>query len=167
MSNTYLDKLVRDYKKEGIFVDSGILTLFIVGSLDSKLVRNFGRTAMFSEDDVFTVIEFIEAFDVRITTPHILTEVNNFVDKRSDMLAVLSGYIASASEKLVSSLKIAENDAFLKFGLSDSSIIHTSQGKYLIFTDDNRLCGYLPNVGIDVVSLDELRKVVIKQVEKS
>jgi rRNA-processing protein FCF1 len=160
MINSYLEKLVSKYKQKGIFVDTGILTLYIVGSLDASLVSKFGRTAGFSENDFITVSEFIDAFEIKITTPHILTEVNNFVDSRSDLLEVLRGYMASASEKVVSSSEIAENHAFLKFGLSDSSIIHVAQGKYLVFTNDSRFLGYLRNNGIDAVSLDELLKTV-------
>ena len=92
----YLSQLVLKYKKSGVFVDAEILLLYIVGSKDPRLIRNFGRTANFDENDFNLVSEFIEKFDHKITSPHILTEVSDLLGESNDFHTILKVYISEA-----------------------------------------------------------------------
>ena len=155
--NDYLSQFVDKYKKKGVFVDSEILLLFIVGSKDPRLIRNFGRTAKFDENDFILVSEFIEKFDYKITSPHILTEVSDLLGESSDFQIILEAYINLSEEKFLTSREIAKSKSFFKFGLADSAIIETSKNLHLIFTADNRFYGYLTSMGIDAVNFDSLK----------
>jgi hypothetical protein len=153
----YLSTLVGKYRQKGIFVDSEILLLFIVGSKSPGLIKNIGRTAKFNENDFILVSEFIENFDLKITSPHVLTEVSDLLKKDEDLHIILKTYINLAVEKFLTSKEIAESASFRKFGLADSAIIESSKNKYLIFTADNPFYGYLINQGIDSVNFDSLK----------
>ncbi len=153
----YLSSLVVKYKNQGVFVDSEILLLYIVGSKDPRLVRKFGRTANFDENDFNPVSEFIESFNLKITSPHILTEVSDLLGESNDFHTILEVYINTSEEKNLSSREVAKCDSFLKFGLADSAIVEISQNSHLVFTADNRFYGYLTNSGIDAVSFDQLK----------
>lgn len=141
--NEYLVELVRKYRDKGVFIDSEILLLYIVGSKDPRLIRNFGRTAKFDENDFILASEFIEKFDNKITSPHILTEVSDLLGENNDFHLILKAYINLSEEKFLTSKIIAESDGFLSFGLADNAIIEISKGEHLIFTADNRFYGYL------------------------
>lgn len=121
--NNYLSVLVGKYKKKGVFVDSGILLLFIIGSTNPSLIRHFKRTANFDENDFILVSEFIETFDYKITSPHILTEVSDLLGESNDFHIFLETYINLAEEKFLTSKEIAKSETFLKPGLADSAII--------------------------------------------
>jgi hypothetical protein len=157
--NDYLSHLVGKYKKKGIFVDSEVLLLFIVGSKDPNLIRKTGCTEKFDENDFILVSEFIEAFDYKITSPHILTEVSDLLGESNDFHTILQIYINLAEEKILTSREIAKSPSFLKFGLADSAIVESSNDAYLIFTADNRFYGYLTTKGIDAVNFDSLKSV--------
>ncbi len=153
----YLSRLVGKYKEKGVFVDSEILILFIVGSKDPNLIRNFGRTAKFDENDFILVSKFVDFFDLKITSSHILTEVSDLLGESIDFQLILETYINLAEEKFLPSKKVAKSDSFLQFGLADSAIIEISYNSHLIFTADNRFYGYLSNMGIDAVNFNLLK----------
>ncbi|CAN5367153.1 hypothetical protein BH20ACI1_BH20ACI1_15430 [soil metagenome] len=153
----YLSQLVGKYKKKGIFVDSEILLLFIVGTKDPNLIGNFGRTAKFDENDFILVSSFIDYFYLKITSPHILTEVSDLLGESNDFQFILKTYINIAEEVFLPSKNVAKSESFLKFGLADSAIIEVSKNSYLIFTADNRFYGYLSNMGIDAVNFNLLK----------
>jgi len=157
--NEYLLQLLTKYKEKGILVDTNILLLYLVGSLDINLIRNFSRTAMFTEKDFDFVSRFIDSFTVKITTPHILTEVSNLFGNRTDLHVILKGFLKLVDEKFLESIEVADTKPFLDFGLTDTAIIETSKNSYLILTDDKPFFGYLLSKGIDAVSLHQLRMI--------
>ena len=136
-----------------------LVLLYIVGSFDINLIRDFKRTAMFTEDDFERVSKFIDFFDIKITVPHVLTEVSDFIDNRQNLQAVLKVFIETTKEVFIESIELSKKDTFLKFGLADTSVSYTAKDNYLIFTDDRPLYGFLINSQIDAVNLDQIRMI--------
>ncbi len=60
-------------------------------------------------------------------------------------------------EKYVASTRLAVTLPFIKFGLTDSSIIAEAKGNYLVLTDDLRLLSYLQSLLIDAINFNHLR----------
>ncbi len=159
MNDSNLLRLFNKYKNKGIFIDTGILLLYVVGSDNPALVKKFSRTANFDENDFILVSKFIDNFKSKITSPHILTEVSDLLgeNEKNNFHIILQTYINGVEEKLLTSKEIAASESFLKFGLADSAIIENSKETYLIFTADNRFYGYLTSTGIDAVNFDSLK----------
>jgi len=157
--NDYLLKLIQKYKQKGLLVDTNILLLYIVGIVNVDLIRNFSRTANFTENDFYLVEKFINFFDVNITTPHILTEVSDLLGNRRELQLALRKYIEPIEEKFLESKQITRTKTFLQFGLADTAITETAKNSYLVVTDDNPLFGYLVNQKIDAVNLDQIRMI--------
>lgn len=158
--NDYLLELIQKYKQKGVLIDTNILLLYIVGLFDISLIRDFKRTANFSEDDFDIVSNFLRLFNKKIVTPHILTEVSDFIDNRQELQALLKFFIEKESEeKFSESPLVVKRKEFIIFGLADTATIETAKSGYLIFTDDNPLYGFLLNSRIDAINLDQLRKI--------
>ena len=157
--NDYLLNLIQKYKQKGLLVDTNILLLYIVGIVNVDLIRNFSRTANFTENDFYLVEKFINFFDVNITTPHILTEVSDLLGNRIELQLALGKYIELIEEKFLESKQITRTKTFLQFGLADTAITETAKNSYLVVTDDNPLFGYLVNQKIDAVNLDQIRMI--------
>lgn len=155
--NEYLISLIRKYRNKGILIDTNLLLLYLVGLYDIELIRDFKRTSHFNTDDFSNTQEFIELFDVKVTTPSILTEVSDLIDNRQDLQIVLKLYIELAQEKFVDSKEVCQEPRFTYFGLADMATLITAKDSYLVFTDDRPLYGYLVNSGIDAVNLDQVR----------
>lgn len=155
--NEYLISLIQKYRKKGILVDTNLLLLYLVGSYDIEQIRDFKRTSHFNTDDFSNAQEFIELFEVKIATPHILTEVCDFMGNRYEFLEMLQLYVNISEEEFISSKEVCKEPNFIKFGLADMATLEIAKDSYLVFTDDKPLFGYLTNLGIDAVNLDQVK----------
>lgn len=155
--NEYFLGLFTKYRKSGVLIDTNILLLFIVGSLNPDLIPKVSRTANFSFQDFQIVEKTIDFFDNKITTPHILTEVSNLID-RVEIQDAFRSYVEIVVEQFIESSRVITNEMFSKFGLTDAAILELSKDSYLVLTDDGPLLGLLENKGVDAISLNMLRK---------
>ncbi|MDQ3181131.1 MAG: hypothetical protein M3Q33_11490 [Acidobacteriota bacterium] len=157
--NDYLQKLIQKYKFKGILIDTNILLLYIVGTVNTDLIRNFKRTTTFTEEDFYRVSKFIEFFKLKIATPHILTEVSDLLGNRIELQFALGKYIELTEEIFIESKKLSQAKPFLQYGLADTAISQTANNSYLVVTDDNSLFSYLVNQKIDTINLDQIRMI--------
>lgn len=157
--NDYLLKLIQKYKRKGLLIDTNLVLLYIIGSIDIWLIRDFSRTAMFTVDDFDKVSRFIDYFDLKITTPHVVTEISNLIGNRQNIQSLLKIYIENSKEIFLESSNVSNSNAFLNFGLADTAIMNTAKTSYLIFTDDKPFYGFLINSKIDAVNLDQIRMI--------
>ncbi|HQZ83046.1 MAG TPA: hypothetical protein PLR83_07480 [Pyrinomonadaceae bacterium] len=151
--------LVRTYQKRGVFIDTNLLILYIVGSLDPKQIGRHKRTADYSFDDYDRLSKFVDDFDVRVVSPNVLTETSNLLGRNASLREVLREFIMTAKDASRRSSLTASNPYFILCGLTDAGILEVSQNRYLVATDDGPLEGHLRNAGVDVVNLDDLRQI--------
>ena len=150
------------YRQAGIMVDTNILLLFFIGAFDQDLIPKFKRTKTFSVEDYEVLVRFLSPFYRIATTPHILTEVSNLAGQlrepaKSEYFKKFSSEITLLEEENVASRDVAQTQEFVKFGLTDTGIIHLTKGKYLVLTDDFPLSQYLQSAGVDVVNFNHIR----------
>lgn len=158
--NDYLKQLIQSYREKGVLIDTNLLLRYIVGTLNIELIRDFKRTAHYTTDDFDLVSDFLKLFNKKIVTPHILTEVSDFINNRQRLQALLKIFIEKDSEEIFKESKLTvQRKEFIRFGLADTATIETGRENYLIFTDDNPLYGFLISSNIDAVSLNELRRI--------
>ena len=161
--NSYLQNLFSRYRNKGILIDTNILLLLFVGSVDRRRIPLSSRTANFTPEDYDHFSGIFMGFEKRITTPSILTEVSNLLPTPSDNLreSFFKGFATTLlkllEERYTRSDELVKTAPFLRLGLTDTGIIHLAQEKYLVFTDDGPLAGYLSNQGIDVLNANRLR----------
>lgn len=72
--------LFTQYRQKGILIDTNILLLYFVGTVNRARISRFNRTEKFTPEDYDTLIEIINFFPKRVTTPNILTEVNSLTN---------------------------------------------------------------------------------------
>ncbi|MEH2039813.1 PIN domain-containing protein [Nostoc sp.] len=157
--------LVRRYSQKGILIDTNILLLFLVGSVNQDRITKFNRTQQFIPEDYELLLAFIASFQKLVTTPNILTEVNSLANQlgepeRSQCFAIFAQFVKNVAlldEYYVNSLDAVNTEKFIKFGLTDSGILTLSKGKYLVLTDDFKLANYLQSVDIDVINFNNIR----------
>ena len=139
--------LVRRYCRKGVLIDTNILLLFLVGSVNQERITKFNRTQQFIPEDYELLLAFISSFQKLVTTPNILTEVNSLANQlgepeRSQCFAIFAQFVKNVAlldEYYVKSLDAVNTEKFIKFGLTDSGILTLSKGKYLVLTDDFRV----------------------------
>ena len=163
MSNPLFSELVQRYCTAGVLVDTNILLLLFVGSIETRLIKQFKRTReRFEERDFDLIMSFLALFKSRIvTTPHILTEVSNLAGQLGSRKKQFFPHFAKGISRLIEhyepSANLARAGSFAKFGLTDAAIINLVQDQFLVLTDDFPLANYLSKQGVDVINFNHLR----------
>lgn len=166
-----IQNLFENYQQKGILIDTNILLLWFVGSVNRERITRFNRTQTFIPEDYDLLLRILAYFSKIITTPNILTEVNSLTNQlgepeRSQCFAIFAQAIIQIEETYIDSKVAASQPSFTKFGLTDCGIIELSRNRYLVLTDDLRLATTLQKLGIDTVNFNNLRVYGWQQQQK-
>lgn len=158
----FVRSLFQKYKQKGILIDTNILLLWFVGTVNRERISKFNRTEKFVPEDYDTLLQLLSDFNKIVTTPNILTEVNSLANQlgepeRSQCLSVFAEGVARLNESYLESTEVVRTDNFTKFGLTDCGIATLAKNKYLVLTDDFKLTNYLKNIGIDTINFNHIR----------
>lgn len=119
----YFKQLFKQYQPKGILVDTNILLLLFVGTVNRDRISRFNRTEKFTPEDFDTLETILKTFRTRVTTPNILTEVNSFINQigepeRSQCLNLFARNISGFNEQYLESQQVAKNPKFALIGLN-------------------------------------------------
>jgi rRNA-processing protein FCF1 len=160
-----LNTLLLRFHGRDVLIDTNILLMYFVGSLDPKRIATFKRTAAFTVEDYMILVRFLQFFRAIVTTPNILTEVSNLAGQiaeplRTPVFQIFAQAVQVISEQYVQSRMATENTTFVRFGLTDAVIASMTAGEVLVLTDDFRLSQYLEHSGLPVVNFNHLRVLI-------
>lgn len=158
----FIRSLFQKYKQKGILIDTNILLLWFVGSVNRSRISQFNRTEKFLPEDYDLLLQILSYFSKIVTTPNILTEVNSLVNQlgepeRSQCFSIFAQFFTRLDEFYIESKNAAIQDNFAKYGLTDCGIVMLAKNKYLVLTDDLKLANYLQKVGIDTINFNNIR----------
>jgi rRNA-processing protein FCF1 len=149
-----------------LLLDTNLLLLYIVGSIDLKLIGRHKRTDQFIPEDYKVLKELLRRFPRIVTTPNILTEVSNLLDQIGERTAqalqsVLAALIKAEKldERYVRSLDAITIREFPRLGVTDSSVIFMAQKKSLILTEDVHLYRALLQRGVEALNFNHIREL--------
>lgn len=159
--NDYLESLTAKYRGRGILVDANLLMLYFVGEFIPDQLSRLRRTRKFAFADYVLVKNFLYRFDVKVTTPNILTEVSNLASDipsrlRNSFFQRLQSSFELLQEQYLPSKAGASSPAFIRFGLTDSTIAEIASKRYLVLTGDFPLANYLGSIDADVINFNHL-----------
>lgn len=161
--NEYLGQLLQRHYQHGIIVDTNILLLYFVGSVNRPHISKHKRTRQYLPEDFDILSNLFRMFSYRIvSTPNILTEVSNLLGNcdspnQKHLWQIFVKSINIVEEKYTASKNLTHLPVFPKFGLTDSSIIELVRERYLVLTDDAMLYQYLEKNSVDVLNFTHLR----------
>jgi len=154
--------LIEKHRAKGVLVDTNLLVLFLVGTVNRQRITNFKRTGDFSIEDYELLARLIAWFGKLIATPHVLTQVSDLTD--------LAGNELVASRKLFKKLVIEQieetydgsrllvaDSCFDHFGLTDAAIATVCSRGVLVLTTDLRLHLMLQERNIDALNFNHIR----------
>lgn len=159
-----LGDLVRNYAGKGILIDTNLLLVLIVGSVDPRQVLRFKRTRSYTPQDFKLLVRLIDRFRRIVVTPHILAELTNLLPTgKADALS--AGYftrlvevLKAAREEHVAKDTMIDSPLLAKIGFTDLSMMEAANGgKYLVLTDDLAAAAYLRLNGCDVLNFNHVR----------
>lgn len=168
MSPARSDSFMSKYYRRGLLVDTNVLLLLLLGSLDRKLIQHkIVSNQGFNEADFDSLMAFVSRFQKLITSPHILTEVSNHAEKvkgedHQRLFKKFVSLIEVMDEHSEPSKEISRSDAFVRFGLTDAAISAIAKKQFLVLTVDFALTGYLRKQGVDVINFNNVRQITLQ-----
>lgn len=153
--------LFAKHQSNGILLDANLLLLLALGGLDNKLIGH-GRISSFVSEDFRKLNQTVASFQFRLTTPNILTEVDDLGRKdvkgrEQQFRDVLRKLELGMLEKFVASRGILTNADDEWLGLADGASLRVDQ-PYLLLTTDARLWGKAVRSRIDAVNWNHFRQ---------
>ena len=109
------------------FIDTNLLVLLLVGSVDRNLIVRHRRTRNFVPEDYDRLVELIDTLDQVFVTPNTLTETSNLLNGSQDIrpMKQLSLLAQQANEVYVASRKVANGHIFNRLGLTDAVLLES------------------------------------------
>lgn len=152
----------RSRKRQDLFIDTNLLLLLLVGSIDPEQVERFKRTRAYTREDYALLLAFAGRFGRMVTTPNVLTEVSNLLGQlreplRRRALSILGSLTGTLDEQYHPSSRLVTDTAFPVLGLADTSIIASATTHVTVLTADLPLYLRLAAAGIEVVNFNHLR----------
>ena len=128
---TDLDDLDRNARANGLLIDTNLLVLLVVGSVNRDRISRFKRTTGYSSADWDLLIGILEQISRRYTLPHVLAEVSTLTDLKGPELEVarivLLKLIGELREISINSADACATSLYIRFGLTDAAIAEAAR----------------------------------------
>jgi len=147
----------------GLLIDTNLLVLFTVGTVNRRRIESFKRTSKYNEDDYDLLVRVIErAGNPLYTVAHVLAEVSNLTDLtgRERRLArrLLRETITKLQEPSMPSERALQNPVYERLGLVDAAIAAVARdANCAVLTDDLDLYLALSGEAVEVYNFAHLQ----------
>jgi hypothetical protein len=126
----------------GLLIDTNLMVLFIVGTVNRNRIESFKRTSKYSKEDYDLLAAVIESLAKPLyTVAHVLAEVSNLTDltgkERIQARYLLKETVALLEEPVMASMRAAEAPEYQSLGLVDAAIATVAkENNCAVLTDD-------------------------------
>lgn len=164
--NPEFSKFRAAVQKHGIILDTNILILYIVGLTSPDKISQNKKTSRYDYRHLDFIKGLVSICKGRkpIITPHLLPEVDHMLSlssnkasstSKSRYLEAAIHVIKGANEINVPAKCIMNNQAFIRFGATDISIMELAKNGYAVLTDDLILSDCLKRMKISAMTFDD------------
>src|ERR1017187_314197 len=155
------EALIVKHRAKGVLVDTSLLVLFLVGTVNRQRILNFKRTGDFTIEDYDVLVRLIGWFGKLIATPRVLSQVRDLTDLSGNELTavreVFKALVEQIEESYDASRLLVDDPAFERFGLTDAAIATVCSRGILVLTTDARLQLALQERDIDALNFNHIR----------
>jgi hypothetical protein len=154
--------LIDKHRAKGVLVDTNLLVLFLVGTVNRQRIANFKRTGDFTIEDYELLVHLIGWFGKLIATPHVLSQVSDLTDLAGKELVASRALfkrlvIEEIEETYDVSRSLVADSCFDRFGLTDAAIATVCSRGVLALTTDLGLYLMLQERKIDALNFNHIR----------
>jgi hypothetical protein len=154
--------LVKKHRAKGVFIDTNLLVLLLVGRVNIQRIGTFKRTKNFTADDFHGLVNLANWFGSPIfSTPHVLSQVSDLTDLSGwELIAIrrlFKATVADIEERHDAARILVQDSMFERFGLGDVSIASVCKRNILVLTADLQLYVQLASLGLDTINFNHVR----------
>jgi predicted nucleic acid-binding protein len=146
----------------GLLVDTNLLVLYAVGTVNRNRIETFKRTRQYTKADYDLLVRVLRNFDPLYTVAHVLAEVSNLTDlpgaERLQARLALKETISVLNEAEMPSTRAAEDRLYQDLGLVDAAIGAVARAhNCAVLTDDKDLYLRLSHDNLNVFNFTHVR----------
>jgi hypothetical protein len=153
--------LIEKHRAKGVLVDTNLLVLYLVGTVNRQRILNFKRTGDFDIEDYDLLVRLIDWFGKLIATPHVLSQVSDLTDLTGNELAEVRALfkllVEQIEERYDGSRSLVGDPAFERFGLTHAAVATVCSRGILVLTTDSRLQLALQKRNVDSLNFNHVR----------
>lgn len=125
----------------GYFLDSNLLVLLVVGSVDVAIIPRHRRLEGYTVADFETLRAILDLGRRIFVTPNTLTEASNLLrqhgePERSRLMVQLRYLIGESEEIVITSAQASTNSEFQRLGLTDAALLEAVSAETPLITVD-------------------------------
>jgi hypothetical protein len=155
------EALITKHRAKGVLVDTNLLVLLLVGTVNRQRILNFKRTGDFTPEDYDLLVRLVVWFGKIFSTPHVLSQVSDLTDLTGHELtavrAIFKALVEQIEEEYDVSQTLMKDPLYQRFGLTDSAIGAVCCRGILVVTTDSRLHVALQERNIDALNFNHIR----------
>lgn len=154
--------LIKKHRGKGVFVDTNLFVLLLVGLVNTKRIQNFKRTQDFTVEDFRTLERLVQWFGAPlIATPHVLSQVSDLTDlpgwERTRIRELFKQIVEKVDEQYDPAKQLIHHSLFTRFGLGDASVAAVCGRRVVVLTADVQLQVALGASGLDAINFNHVR----------
>lgn len=147
-------------KPQEVLLDTGPLLQVLVGLYNPKKLNKIG----ISLDNFYLLHSFIQPFQKKIVTPHVLAELSNLAkirlkDDFGELIKFSIWFLSRTNEEMIPKETILKEEnlkLLMDFGITDTAISLATNKDRLILTNDGPFFAYCSNKKIPVLHTDQI-----------
>jgi hypothetical protein len=148
----------------GLFVDTNLLVLFTIGSVNRDRIEQFKRTRQYTKTDYDLPLRVLGKFKTLYTVAHVMAEVSNLTDlsgsERRQARYVPREALSVLNEAEMPSTRAADDLLYEGHGLVDAAIAAVARDCHCaVLTDDLDLYLSLSRDKVKVLNLAHPREI--------
>jgi predicted nucleic acid-binding protein len=150
-------------RNTGLLIDTNLLVLFAVGSVNRGRIESFKRTRQYTIGDFELLLRLLERGEPLYTVAHVLAEVSNLTDlsgaERPKIRQLLKETISLLTEAEITSAQATKDSLYEGLGLVDAAIAAVArEHKCTVLTDDLDLYLMLQRDKLEALNFTHLRE---------
>jgi predicted nucleic acid-binding protein len=157
-------QLISKHRDSGVYLDTNLMVVLVIGSCGVDKLKSHKRTLAYGPPEFRLLESLMSKFRRRLTTPNILTEVDNlarqFPAQEHESISLQTRRIVSTMFEVYqeSGLHLG-GEMHKKLGLTDAILVEQAE-RHLIITADFPLANRISTLGRDVINFNHLRRYV-------
>lgn len=150
--------------RQALVLDTEILVVVIVGSIDKTLLGKTPHLKAYAPDDYELLDGFLEKFKIIAVTPHVLTEVSHFISKlegnhRKEARRRLAALSTLLRERPVSTKHASQREEYQWLDLADCTLLVAAGPNDTVLTMDSQLCARRQQLHLPAINFNHVRDV--------
>jgi len=156
--------LIKKHQAKGVFIDTNLLVLLLVGRVNPQRIPTFKRTQNFTLHDFRLLARMLKWFgSPLIATPHVLSQLSDLTDlpgeERRAARKLFKVAVETIEERYEPARHLVKHPLFERFGLSDASVAAICERNVLVLTADLQLHVALDYSGLDALNFNHVRSL--------